>query len=264
MDEDRKIERYEAKYRIPVELVEPIRQYTLSICDPDSANQGGRYFISSLYLDNRERRLYRETADRVSHRYKLRVRRYLGDKIVFLEIKRRIKGIIVKSRVKLPFSAWPAVLHHPAQVADLPLSARDRSTVDDFVNRCLLIGAEPAAVVRYEREAFVSRLDGYARVTFDHRIMGRRPDDWSVPVLDSEGPWIPVDEPRRFDLPHSGVVLELKATMAVPMWMTNLVKRFNLTRTGFSKYACCLEAVDPFRLPAQYRRSAPGLLRSAR
>lgn len=242
----RLIERYEAKYRIPPDLVAPIRAAALAACDPDRANRGGRYVISSLYLDTRARRLYRETLDRSPRRYKLRIRRYTSADRVFLEMKRRIKGIISKIRVPIPSAAWPGVLFDPRLARDLPLGERDRKNLDTFVWTCLSIGAEPAAVVRYEREAYISRVEKYARVTFDTRLCGRAPSGWRVPVADGDGRWIPVDTPRRFALPFSGVILELKAEMAVPLWMTDIVRRFNLERAGFSKYACCLEAVDPF------------------
>lgn len=245
MSDPRLIERYEAKYRIPVHLVEPIRDAALKICTPDAANRGGRYVISSLYLDSPRRRLYRETLDRVPRRFKLRVRRYTDGERVFLEVKRRIKGIISKLRVPLPADAWPGVVFEPQVAAALDLDEKDRRSLDTFVWNTLRIGASPAAVVRYEREAYISGVERYARVTFDHRLVGQRPSGWHVPADPDDGPWLPVDTPRRFGLAHSGVVLELKAETAVPLWMVDIVTRFGLKRTGFSKYASALEAVDP-------------------
>lgn len=262
----RLIERYEAKYRIPVDLVEPIRKAALVACDPDSANRGGRYVISSLYLDTRRRRLYRETTDRVPRRFKLRVRRYSTGGKCFLEVKRRIKGVISKLRVPIPLDAWPGVVLDPRVAAEMELSARDRRNLDEFVWRCISLGAEPATVVRYEREAYISRLESYARVTFDWRLRARMPSGWAISVEEADGPWIPVDAPRRFGLPESGVVLELKAETAVPLWMTDIVSRFGLKRSGFSKYAACLEAVEPFwsveppsmRIPSRHLRATGG------
>lgn len=242
----RLIERYEAKYRITPDLVGPIRTAALAACDPDHANRGGRYVISSLYLDTRARRLYHETIDRSPRRYKLRIRRYASADRVFLELKRRIKGIISKLRIPIPTAAWPGVLFDPKLARDLPLNERDRQNLDTFVWTCLSIAAEPTAVVRYEREAYISRVEKYARVTFDTQLCGRAPSGWRVPVADDDGRWVPADSPRRFGLGFSGVILELKAEMAVPLWMTDIVRRFNLERSGFSKYACCLEGVDPF------------------
>lgn len=253
----RLIERYEAKYRIPVELVPAIRRAALAACDPDPANHGGRYVISSLYLDTAARRLYRETLDRAPRRFKLRVRRYSTGSKVFLEVKRRIKGVISKLRVPIPLDAWPGVVFDPKVATALKLSTRDQRNLDEFVWRCITLAAEPAAVVRYEREAYISRLESYARVTFDWKLRGRTPSGWDVSVRPDDGPWIPVDAPRRFGLPESGVVLELKAETAVPLWMTDIVHRFGLHRSGFSKYASCLEAVDPLHMLARPEWRSP-------
>lgn len=263
MSDPRLIERYEAKYRIPVHLVEPIRDAALAVCTPDSANKGGRYVISSLYLDSPRRRLYHETRYRAARRYKLRVRRYADGERVFLEVKRRIKGIISKLRVPLPTAAWPGVLFEPQVAAALQLNRKDQTNLDRFVWYALQLGAAPSAVVRYEREAYVSQVERYARVTFDHRLVGQRPNGWRVPADADDGPWVPVDTPRRFSLAHSGVVLELKAETAVPLWMVDIVRRFSLKRSGFSKYASALEAVDPLVRRPGLRVPARALTRGA-
>lgn len=250
------IERYEMKYRIPPGLEAPIRRVVEAYCTPDPANQGGRYHISSLYLDSRRRRLYHETIMRQPRRYKLRVRRYVGSP-AFLEIKRRIKDVVHKSRVRIPNEAWPTAMHDPTVAAGLGLSPAGQRDLLDFAARCLRIDAEPATVVRYEREAWEGVAEDYARVTFDHRLVAAEPRGWAVPVEDHEAAWYPVDEPRRYGLTQSGVILELKCTKEVPYWMTDLVHRFRLRRCGFSKYATCLEHVEAWRRPGGgMRRSA--------
>jgi hypothetical protein len=235
------IERYELKYRLPPSLVAPVRDAIARYCVPDEAAAGESYVISSLYLDTRDYRLYRETMEQAPRRFKLRIRRYETGPC-FLEIKRRLKDVIVKSRAAVPAAAWPALMLDPAVEAGLGLPPRQRNDVARFVNTVLRIDARPAAVVRYRREAWVSEIDDYARVTFDHRIEGHPPDGWHVPVADGPG-WLPVDKPEKFGMPMSGVVLELKATTAVPYWMIDLVRRLGLKREGFSKYGSAIEAV---------------------
>ena len=236
------IERYEMKYRIPPRLVGPIRDRIRRYCVPDRAGDGGRYLISSLYVDSPRRRLYRDTMDRVPKRFKLRIRRYVGSP-AFVEIKRRIKNIVQKSRAPVAADLWPAVFHDPRRLHEAQLSEKHQSTLVEFTNKCLALGAEPSALVRYEREAWFSTTDDYARVTFDHRLMTARPMDWSVPVDEPIG-WQPIDLPARFGLPESGVVLELKATMEVPYWMTDLVGDFGLRRVGFSKYGSAVDFLE--------------------
>lgn len=232
------IERYELKYRLPPDAVDAVRAVVARYCRPDEEGDGGSYTISSLYLDTADRRLYRETIDQAPRRFKLRVRRYV-DGPVFLETKRRLKDVVRKSRAAVPATAWPALLHDPAVESELRLGPE----VTAFVNRILRYRAEPAVVVRYQREAWVSRLDDYGRVTFDSRLTCSAPDGWTVPIAD--GPqWVPFDAPSRFALPISGVVLELKCTAAVPSWMIDLARRFGLRREGFSKYGRALESIE--------------------
>jgi hypothetical protein len=238
------IERYEMKYRIPGRLVEPIRECLRRYCIPDKASDGP-YSITSLYLDNPDRQLYFDTQIRAPRRFKLRVRTY-GTGRHFLEIKRRVKNIVSKSRVALPEGAWPRVFHDSRYADELALDTSERQTLDEFVSRTLAIGAQPAALVRYRREAWNSTSDDYARVTFDSKLETGMPEGWHVPYED--GPrWRPVDSAMHFGLPASGVVLELKCTMSVPYWMTDIVGRFALRRSGFSKYCGAVEGADPYR-----------------
>lgn len=258
------IERYEMKYRIPRQLVAPVRDVIKNVCGRDpAAGENGRYRIASLYLDSPGRRLYHETINRAPHRFKLRVRRYDAGP-AFLEVKHRVKDVVRKTRVRIPRSAWPAAFHDLRAADALELPAGRRREFEDFAGRCLRLHAEPATVVRYEREAWVSTIEDYGRVTFDFRLVGAAPVDWSLPMNDEDAAWRPCDTPKRFGLAESGVVLELKCTLAVPYWMTDLVSRFALRRSGFSKYASALESTaanrslsTEVRWPSRRARRAP-------
>lgn len=251
------IERYEMKFRIPFEKVDAIRDEARKYCLPDPANRGGRYTICSLYFDTAGRRFYRETADRCPRRFKLRVRRYRDGDSFFLEIKRRIKDVIVKSRARIDKAVWPAIFHDPRIVPQLDLPQSVARDVNAYISLCLRHSAAPAALVRYQREAYVSQIDDYARVTFDYQLEAAPPDGWQIPVLD--GPrWRPMDTPSRFGLGGSGVVLELKCTSAVPDWMVHLARKFGLKRTGFSKFGAAVETTDPMALVRPWSPRVPG------
>ncbi len=257
------IERYEMKYRIPRDLVAPIREVVRGVCKRDKeAGENGRYRIASLYLDSPGRRLYHETVNRAPQRFKLRVRRYDSGP-AFLEVKHRVKDIVRKTRVRVPFTAWPNAFHNLHAIEALDLPPARRREFEDFTARCLKLQAEPATVVRYEREAWVTTVADYGRVTFDFRLVGAAPVGWSLPMNDDDASWRPADTPRRFGLHESGVVLELKCTLAVPFWMTDLVSRFGLRRSGFSKYASALQSTAlrqsisaEVRQPARWYRRA--------
>src|SRR5205823_5184216 len=68
----------------------------------------------------------------------------------------------------------------------------------------------PVALVRYEREPYFSRIDEYARVTFDRKLCFQTKAELSL-VPDHDH-WTPVDNPvaMRVSPTSSLIVLELK------------------------------------------------------
>ena len=251
------IPRYEYKYRIPPELAPEVRREVRRYCEPDPWSTDGPYLISSLYLDSPRRVLYRQSRGRRHARLKLRVRRYEVSPF-FLEIKRREGRVITKTRLRLAGRYWPHILWDAPLAEELGLSPTEQQALQEFLSRCLQLHAEPAAIVRYEREAYVCRADRYARVTIDRHLQALSPRGYDVPVRDDAG-WIPFDDPGRMGMPVSAVILELKCTTSVPLWMTDLVEHFGLRPLGFSKYATGLEATTQFlyevptgRAPARF------------
>lgn len=244
------IERYELKYRLPPAVAPLVRAAVLPYCRLDSASARGPYLISSLYLDTPDHEFYYQTRTEAARRFKLRIRRYVTGPF-FIECKRRIKDVISKSRVPVPQESWRDVLLGPDPTRWVK-NDRDRANLLDFQRRLHLTRAAPSVVVRYAREAFVSEVDDYARVTFDQQLCGRQANGWQVPM--HEPGWLPIDSPARFGLPYSGVILELKCTTSVPLWMSDIVRRFNLLRTGFSKFCSTVEATLPdMRAPFELR-----------
>ena len=89
--------------------------------------------------------------------------------------------------------------------------------------------------------------DHYARVTFDRNLLylpTHSWDDWGQGRR-----WIPMDSSgaQRKHYPFSGVVLELKTLSRAPVWMIDLVKYFQLTRTGNCKYSTAVWQEAVFR-----------------
>jgi hypothetical protein len=248
------VPRYEYKYRIPSTLASEVEREVRRYCESDPWSADGPYLISSLYLDSPRRFLYRQSRSRRPKRMKLRVRRYeVGP--FFLEIKHRDGRVITKTRVPLHARSWPNVLTDPTEARRTEMTPNEQRKLEEFVSRCLGIHAEPAVIIRYRRQAYASRVDRYARVTIDRRLQALAPRGYKVPIGDDAG-WVPFDDPDRMGTRFSSVLLELKCTTSVPLWMTDIVVQFGLHPLGFSKYATGLEATTPFlrEVPA---RQAP-------
>jgi hypothetical protein len=239
------LERREFKYFVHPQRLDGLREAVRSVCERDpNAGPDGRYAIRSLYFDTPMRDLYNANQEERSDRFKLRVRSYpaSSDSKVFLELKRRVGDVIVKSRAGVSPDGWATLIREPQRLGDLDQSVGEREAATRFLHRMHRYHLEPAVLVEYDREAFFSTVDDYARVTFDFavRCQSRRHVDLGA----NEQGWRPVDHPRRLSLQHSMVIVELKFGSMVPRWMMRLVQRFELIRYAFSKYCFSIEAQE--------------------
>lgn len=235
---DSRFERLELKYLIDEGAAERIRRDIEPFCRADDHNPVGPdaprgYDVSSLYLDTPALAFYRAKERGDPERIKLRVRRYGRSPLATLECKRRVVDVIDKTRVLV--DANDCELASRGGVDPGVEQPEARHFMNDFASRVARSGAEPLLLVRYQREAYVSEVDHYARVTFDRGIEAHRTRSWR---FEPEG-----DAGVRFDdhWPREerwrSVVLELKCQSRVPCWMMELIRRRRLKRLSFSKYA---------------------------
>jgi hypothetical protein len=228
-------DRYEFKHLIPEEQVDAIRLAIEPFCvlDPNSQKTDHHeYAIQSLYLDTPNRDLYRISRERRSQRWKARIRRYDGSDVVFLEIKTRDHSLIKKHRAKIPAEGWVERIHGPI--------ANDATGAERlFCQRLECHNLVPMLMVRYMREAWMSSVDAYARVTFDRQVVCQPWTDWTLDGDD--GNWLALDSSRSMQTVPRGVVLELKCLTAVPLWLSNVARSVGLTRTCYSKYCKGIE-----------------------
>lgn len=235
-------ERYEYKYVIPMSLWQPIQHFIAGYAKPDfytTQGQGQGYVITSLYLDTPQLTFHRAKDQGDLNRMKLRIRTY-GEKPgtpIFYEIKRKIKGVVVKRRVQVYDAAW---LDHSATSQDLLVhpSTRNLLVLQEFMGLCERYQVSPSVVVRYVREAYGSDIDAYGRVTLDRCLSCHLPQGYSLyPGL---GEWLPLDDSVSMDsewFQGGAAILELKFENRAPLWMFDLVQHFGLQLRGFSKYS---------------------------
>jgi hypothetical protein len=97
-------------------------------------------------------------------------------------------------------------------------------------------------LVEYDREAWMSEVDDYARVTFDLAIGCERADGWTLdPPTHAR---MPIDHPGITATFEPVGVLEIKFADAPPRWMVTLVERFELMRQAYSKYVNSVDALQ--------------------
>lgn len=239
------VERHEAKYLIPRNLVKDIRDFIRPFCEADFNGKGNppEYVINTLQLDGPSLPLHYAKEFEALNRFKLRVRTYgqeVGNAPVFIEVKRKFGSMVVKSRTSIPFEAWNADLMTNTHITTRFRSEREAHAFVEFKRLATLIGARPVVIIRYIRESYFGKNDHYARITFDRALEYQPTQDWSS--WGRGGRWIPMDMAwqQNKHYPFSSVVLEIKTLTDAPQWILDLVQQFNLTRMGNCKYSTAL------------------------
>ncbi len=239
------IERFEQKFIMHPRLIAPVREWFRPFCVPDPNGRGEipEYIVTTLQLDTPSMDLANAKEFQVHARFKLRIRTYGTDANpkgpIFLEVKRKVGKVIIKSRAKMNRSQYhEKCITHP-DTAPLLKSAKDNSNLLEFCRLSNAIDARPRVLIRYIRESYFGANDDYARITFDRRVSYRVTRDWILPgeeVADWKH-WRPMDSQTGLQRPYAGYIFELKSMRDTPEWMLELVQRFNLTNSGFCKYA---------------------------
>ncbi len=243
------LERYEAKYLVDPACVPEIREFIAPFCEPDDHAMGAlpEYVVTTLQLDTPDLALYSAKEHEAFARFKLRIRTYGldGRCPVFLEIKRKIKGVIVKSRATIPAELWGGdLVTAPGRWVPFR-TAQEEMNYLNFVRVAREIGARPVMLLRYHREAYLGRNDRYARLTFDRRLCYHPTREWTL--WPERARWYVLDTATLLGRPRSMVILELKTFSDAPLWMVDLTERFDLQRIGFSKYFAAMRTESLYR-----------------
>lgn len=235
-----RIERLEMKYTIPFSLVDPISEFASVYCSLDkysAKSENGYYRVNNLYLDSPDYLLLRMRLMHVQNRFNLRVRSYGGDDGVpyYLEIKQKTGQIIRKYRAKVTDPDWYKVYTEPGFESDD--ESNDSSELHNrklFERMIYSYNASPKVLTQYNRKAWVSDVDDYARVTFDKDLQFAPESEFNL--VPNESVMVSCDPETVFDRDCS-VILELKCYSTLfPLWMIDLIKYFDLQRRSFSKY----------------------------
>ena len=213
--------RFELKYMLTLEQKEKILEAMLPYMQLDKY---GRTTIRNIYFDTDNYRLIRRSIEKPVYKEKLRIRSYTqatADSMVFVELKKKYEKVVYKRRLPLcerDAMAW-VCREHPCP-ADTQIS-REIDYFIDFYGEL-----KPTVFLCYEREAYYDKGGGDFRVTFDDHVLCRQTDvNLCLPAYGT-----PI-------LPDGKVLMELKCSGGIPLWMTEVLSRERIYKTSFSKYA---------------------------
>ena len=212
--------RYEIKYLISARQKKKI----LAAMEPYmEADSYGRSTICNIYYDTPDSILIRRSLEKPVYKEKLRVRSYgiaSEDSPVFVELKKKYKGVVYKRRISVSEEEAMTYLNHGAP---LPRQNQITEEIDYFVS--FYQNLAPAMLLTYDREAFYGKEDNNLRITFDENILWR---DENISFC-SEIYGSPI-------LEKDYTLMEVKVAAAMPLWLTGILSELGIFKTTFSKY----------------------------
>jgi len=183
----------------------------------------GVHTIRNLYLDTEDYALIRRSMEKPIYKEKIRLRGYGepdADSRVFLELKKKYKGVVYKRRVKMSLNEAEEYLEsRKTEHKDTQVMKEIEYFMDYYQS------PTPKAYVAYERVAYFSEEDDNLRVTFDTDIRGR----FVSLTLDCDAGCEEI-------LPKGYCIMEIKTVGAMPAWMVETLSKLKIYPSSFSKY----------------------------
>lgn len=219
--------RYEHKYLIDKKTYKKVIEVMDKHMQLDKYNKNREpYTIANIYYDTPDDYLIRTSLEKPAYKEKLRLRAYDipgPDSLVYLEIKKKFNGIVNKRRSSLTLSeAYDFV-----KTGEIP-------HIKDYMNKQVLkeiayflsfYELYPKLYLSYDRIAYFENGNPDLRVSFDRNIRSRRYD-----VLLEKGTY------GKKLLDDSLYLMEIKTSVAKPLWISDMLNELGIKRSSFSKY----------------------------
>ena len=220
--------RFEKKFILTSEQYNKLLPILLNYMNLDKhCKVGENYNIYNIYYDTLNNDVIRHSISKPYYKEKLRLRSYnvpnsLDDK-VFLELKKKINGIVNKRRVVMTLGEVYEFLEN-----------RKKPNFDDYENNQVIREIEyylsknkvyPNVYIGYSRKALFGKDDKEFRVTFDNEITARR--NYLYLTSGCFGYDI---------LGENKYLMEVKFLGAIPLWFTKILSDLKIYNTHYSKY----------------------------
>jgi len=219
--------RREKKYLITSEQGAVLQKLASRYTEID---QQGEYLIRDLYYDTDNWDIICKSTEKPSYKEKLRLRlygEYNSESQGFLEMKRKLNDIVYKRRI-----AFPVGELKNRRVSEI-VSA-DGSQISREINYFLQINPVSEKIhIAYKRTAYNGIEGNGLRITFDRDIafhlyslndgcFGENNADSGYQILEK-----------------TQMLMEIKTTGAIPLWLTGILSENNVFPISFSKFGVC-------------------------
>lgn len=219
--------RFEHKYMLDKQTFLKV----LSVMDEhmvlDAHNIGHKpYTIANLYFDTPDDYLIRTSLSKPRYKEKLRLRAYgipTADSKVYLEIKKKVNGLVNKRRTTLTLEeAYRFVASGTPPARKEYMNPQVLCELEYFLK---IYDLSPKLYLAYDRIAYFEKDNPDLRISFDQNIRSRRYDlrpehgDYGEKLLSDDC-----------------YLMEVKTSLAKPLWLTRTLSELNIPRRSFSKY----------------------------
>lgn len=215
--------RYEKKYLMNEQQYQALKKLLQGRM---TTNQFGRNTICNIYFDTPDYRLIRASIEKPVYKEKLRLRSYglpKKEDTVFVELKKKYKGIVYKRRVPMTLQEAEQYLLRGKQPYKSCQILKEIDWFLDFYQPII-----PKVYLAYDRIAMCSSENADLRITFDTNIR------WRESVLDlSKGVW------GNTLLEEGQHLMEIKIPGAMPLWLSQGLTEIGIFPASYSKYGNC-------------------------
>lgn len=225
------MQRYELKYLLTPQQLEFLKEAIKGRMELDCY---GRCPILSLYYDTPDYRLIRNSLEKPPFKEKIRLRSYglaRGSSPVYLELKRKAKGLVYKRRVATKKEDAESFFQRKSDLCAEGQIAKEISYFRDFYQNLV-----PACLIIVDREAYYE-VGGEVRLTIDTNPR-YRVDHLDLSTSLGGTPL----------LEEGGAIVEIKIPGAMPLWLSHILSEGGIYKTSFSKYGhAYVEQVEKLR-----------------
>lgn len=211
--------RREQKYLLNAEQLQALEQLMAVRMKPEKYWKSD---VRNIYYDTPDRRMIRRSMESPVYKEKIRLRCYgsvEGSSEVFLELKKKYKGIVYKRRVSLTLDEAVTYMENKQACLNIGQIGKEIDYVKGFYP-----GLAPSMYLSYDRLAWKSQ-DSDLRITVDRNIRYRQEQlDLTV-------------QPSGETLLEPGQgLMEIKTAESIPLWLVAFLNEYQIRKTSFSKY----------------------------
>lgn len=223
-----KFKRFELKYVISKQLLTQLQQELKPYV---VADEYATSTISNLYYDTDDFRIIRESLEKPNYKEKLRVRSYEAiptkESQAFIEIKKKFQKVVYKRRITASVEQAAMYLAGDNKIiADSQIKEEINWLIDRHNE------LKPKMYIYYDRYSMKGIEDPNVRITIDHNLLYR---DYDL-RLDSG-----VYGEHLLDPDY--VIMEIKIPGAFPLWLSELLTKYSVYKSSFSKYGTAYQKV---------------------